>query len=530
MTAEIQGKRPKPAVLIVLDGWGVAPDSDGNAITRAQTPVMNRLITGYPAMTLFASSSEVGLNWGEMGNSEVGHLNIGAGRVYYQMLPRINKDIADGLFVKNVVFHEAIAHVKANKSKLHLIGLVSPGGVHSHQEHLWKLIELAAKEKVKEVYVHAILDGRDAIYNTGVDFIAKLEEVMKHHKTGKIASVCGRYFGMDRDNRWDRVEKAYRLMTEGVGEQVKDAVEAIRASYEKKVYDEEFAPTVIMDKGKPVATIGENDAVICFNFREDRTRELTQAFVLPQFTQFPRTQIQNLYFGTFTEYEKGLPTRVAYPPDIITECLAKVIADAGLTQLHVAETEKYAHVTFFVNGQREEAFLGEERILVPSPHVPSYAQKPEMASVEITAKVVKAIQANTYDFILVNFAAPDMVGHTGDLNATIAGIAAVDACIGKIVNAALALDGVVFITSDHGNAEEVVNLQTGAVDKEHSTNPVPFIIVGKQFEGQNMGLPEGVGADLTLVPPVGVLGDVAPTILKVMNIPQPSEMTGRALI
>jgi len=522
--------RPKPVVLIVIDGWGVAPDSEGNAITRARTPNMNRLITGYPAMTLFASSSEVGLNWGEMGNSEVGHLNVGAGRVYYQTLPRINKDIADGSFFENQVFRDAIAHVREHRSKLHLLGLVSPGGVHAHQEHLWKLLELAAKEKIKDTYVHAILDGRDAIYNTGVDFIGKTIEVMKRLKVGKIASLVGRYYAMDRDNRWDRVEKAYRMLVEGIGEQATDPLAAIKANYEKKIYDEEFPPTIITEKGKPIATIGANDAVICFNFREDRARELTAAFVLEQFERFPRTYEPGIYFATMTEYEKGLPTRVAYPPDIIVDCLAKVVSDSGLFQLHVAETEKYAHVTFFLNGQREDAFPNEERILVPSPRVPSYDQKPEMSSREITAKVVKAIQDNTYDLVVLNFASPDMVGHTGNLEATVKAVESVDDCIGKIADVALAREGMVFITADHGNAEEVRNLQTGDVDKEHSTNPVPFIIVGKPYEGQRMGLPEGVGADLSIVPPVGVLGDVAPTILKVMGIAQPAEMTGRPLI
>jgi 2,3-bisphosphoglycerate-independent phosphoglycerate mutase len=366
--------------------------------------------------------------------------------------------------------------------------------------------------------------------NSGVDFINQTAAVLKKYKVGKIASLIGRYYAMDRDNRWDRVEKAYRLMTAGAGMLAKDPIEAIRDSYEKKVFDEEFEPMVIVGSGgKPLATIAKNDAVIFFNFREDRARELTQAFVLPDFKGFAREMIENLYFVTMTEYEKGLPTHVAFEPDIVNDCLAKVVSDAGLRQLHAAETEKYAHVTFFVNGLREAPFPNEDRVLVPSPRVKSYAEQPEMSAYEVTNKVVKAIQNDNYDFIIVNLANPDMVGHTGDLEATVRAVEVTDECAGKIVDAALARGGAVFITADHGNAEEVRNLQTGEIDKEHSTNAVPFIIVAKSFEGQTFGL-EGAGTDLSLVPPVGVLGDVAPTILKVMGLQQPGEMTGRPLV
>ena len=515
---------------MVLDGWGVAPDAEGNAITQAKTPVMDRLIAGYPAMTLSAASSEVGLNWGEMGNSEVGHLNIGAGRVYYQTMPRINKAIADGSFAANPAFLDAINYVKQNKSRLHLIGLLSPGGVHSHEDHLIALLELAAKEKLADVFVHAITDGRDTIYNSGIDFMKKAIGEMKRLKVGRIATVSGRYYAMDRDNRWDRVEKAYRAIAEGAGEKAADPLETLKASYEKKVFDEEVVPTVMTENGRPVAVVGPKDAIIFWNFREDRTRELTKAFVVPDFDKFARVYQPGIFFTTMTEYEKGLPCHIAFAPDIVNECLAKVVSDAGLRQMHLAETEKYAHVTFFMNGQREEVFPGEDRILVPSPRVPSYDQKPEMSEGEVTAKAVGAIQENLYDLIIMNYAAPDMVAHTGDLAATVAACSFTDACIGKVVEATLARDGVVLITADHGNAEEVKNLQTGGKDKEHSTSPVPFIIVGKQYQGLNMGLPEGVGSDLSVVSPVGVLGDVAPTVLKIMDLPQPDEMTGRALI
>jgi 2,3-bisphosphoglycerate-independent phosphoglycerate mutase len=326
------------------------------------------------------------------------------------------------------------------------------------------------------------------------------------------------------------VEKAYRAIAEGIGARAEDPLEAIKASYENKVFDEELVPTVMTENNRPVAVVGPDDAIIFWNFREDRTRELTKAFVQADFDKFERVYQPDIFFVTMTEYEKGLPTHVAFAPDIVTECLAKVVSDAGLRQLHLAETEKYAHVTFFMNGQREEAFPGEERILVPSPRVASYDQKPEMSEAEVTAKAVGAIHEDLYDLIIMNYAAPDMVGHTGDFAATVRACEFTDECVGKVVEAALARGGVVLITADHGNAEEVKNVQTGGKDKEHSTSPVPFIIVGKQYEGMNMGLPEGVGSDLSVVQPVGVLGDVAPTVLKIMDLPQPDEMTGRALI
>lgn len=522
--------RPKPVVLAIIDGWGIAPPSDGNAVTRAKTPVMNRLIAGYPATTVAAAGQEVGLYWGEMGNSEVGHLNIGAGRVYYQMGPRIDKSIADGSFFENKVFVDACAYVKEKNSRLHIMGLVSPGGVHSKQEHLYALLTLAKNNGVKEVFVHAFLDGRDTIYNTGAGFVEELEAEMKKIGIGKIASLAGRYFAMDRDNRWDRIEKAYRAMTEGVGEIADDAVKAIKASYEKKVYDEEFVPTVIVKGKRPVATVADSDALVFFNFREDRARELTKAFIVPAFEKFSRVYFSNLHFVMMSEYEKDLPATIAFPPDLIHDCLAKVIADAGLKQFHIAETEKYAHVTFFLNGQREAPFPGEDRAIIPSPHVAKYDEKPEMSTYLITDRVIKEIRENKYDFIILNFANPDMVGHTGNLEATIKSCEVVDECIGKLAEAILARDGVLAITADHGNAEELTNLQTAAIDKEHSTNTVPFIVVAKSLEGKSLGLPEGIGADLSLISPTGMLADVAPSILKIMGLPQPEEMTGRPLI
>ncbi len=523
--------RPKPVVLIILDGWGVAPFGDGNALALARHPVLDKLIFTYPAMTIAAASDEVGLSWGEMGNSEVGHLNIGAGRVYYQTLPRINKSIESGEFLENKVFLEAAEHVKKNNSRLHLLGLVSPGGVHSHENHLYALLQFAVQQNLTNVFVHAIIDGRDTIYNAGAQFINGLENKMRELKVGKIASLSGRFWAMDRDNRWERIQQAYRAMVDGESaENFKNSIQALTSSYAKKVYDEDFAPTVITEGEEPIGRIQDGDAVVFFNFRPDRARELTQAFVSPAFNRFPRTEFKNLFFAIMTEYEKGLPVAVAFPPEVITTCLAKVISDAGLKQLHIAETEKYAHVTFFLNGTIEEPFPGEDRVIIPSPRVASYNQAPAMATLEIAARVVKEIESDKYDFIAVNFANGDMVGHTGDIEATIKGAEVVDEGIGKIVEAVLAKDGAALITADHGNAEEVLNLQTGVIDKEHSTNPVPLIVVGKKWTGQVNPTIKEVAGDLSLIASVGVLADVTPTILNIMGIPQPPEMTGRPLI
>lgn len=523
--------RPKPLVLAILDGWGIAPAHPGNAINRAQLPAMQKFAREYPVMTLAASGNEVGLSFGEMGNSEVGHLNIGAGRVYYQTFPRLNKSIVDGSFFTNKAFVDAAAHVQANKSALHLVGLVSPGNVHASQDHLYALLEFAKQQKIKKVFIHAVLDGRDTIFNSGIEFIKLLEAKCKEIGVGKIATVAGRFYAMDRDNRWDRIEKAYRAMTEGVADgYATEAVSAIEASYAKEVYDEEFVPTVIGKAGAPVATVKDGDAVIYFNFRPDRARELTEAFVLPGFTKFTRTYLRDVFFVTMTEYEKEIPVTVAYPPNVVRNCLAEVIGAAGLRQYHIAETEKYAHITFFLNGTIETAFTGEDRKIIPSPKVSSYDQAPEMSAAEIAKDVLKQIDSRAYDVIMLNFANADMVAHTGNTEATIRGCEAVDKALGQIAEHVLAQSGVLLITADHGNAEEVINLQTGAMDKEHSTNPVPFLIIGAAYRGQTGPAGDPPDGDLSLLPPVGMLADVAPTVLKILEIPQPPEMTGRPLV
>ncbi len=522
--------RPKPVILIIMDGFGIAPAANGNAITEANMPVFKRLVESYPAMTVHGSGGAVGLSWGEMGNSEVGHLTIGAGRIFYQSLPRINLSIQSGDFFNNAALKKAIAHVQKNNSRLHLMGLLSQGNVHASQEHLYALLDFCKRSGLSEVFYHAFLDGRDAIYNSAAGFIREAEAKMSELGIGTFATLAGRYYAMDRDNRWDRVELAYNAIAKGQGEKAVSASEAVQTSYSKNVFDEQFVPTVIAPNGSPVATVSPNDAVIFFNFRPDRAREITKAFVLPAFDKFPRDYIQNVFFVTMTEYEKGLPVEVAFPPQVIETCLAKVLSDAGMRQLHIAETEKYAHVTFFLNGMREEEFPGEDRVIIPSPRVSSYDQVPEMSAFQITDRVVKEIAGGQYDFIVLNFANPDMVGHTGNEQATMKACEAVDACLGKITDAALAAGGAVLITADHGNAEEVKNLVTGEMDKEHSTNPVPFIIISKELEGLRAPSGDVVGGDLSLNPPVGMLADVAPTILKIMGVKQPSDMTGQALI
>ncbi len=525
------GERPRPAVLLILDGFGVAPDGEGNAITRANTPTFKMLTERYPTMTLRASGDDVGLNWGEMGNSEVGHLAIGAGRVYYQTLPRINKAIVDGTFEKNPVFEKAFAKVKESGGTLHLMGLLSSGKVHSFDDHCHQLLALCKKAKLKDVAVHAFLDGRDTLYNSGLDFVKSLLEKIQRLGVGYLATLSGRYFAMDRDNRWDRIEKAYNAIVHGQGVvTAEDPLKALEESYAQEIYDEEFKPTVLTQAGRPKATVKEGDAVIFFNYRPDRARQLTRAFVLPSFDKFSRQFIKNLTFVTMTEYEAGLPVDVAFPPESITKGLTEVISDAGLVQLHIAETEKYAHVTFFFNGTREKPFANEDRVLIPSPQVASYDLEPAMSGSQITERVVKEIQTGNYDVIVANFANPDMVAHTGNVTATIKAVETVDDCVGKIVAATLEAGGVVCITADHGNAEEVLNLQTHAIDKEHSTNPVPFWIVGKEFEGKPSIAGDVPNGDLSLMPPIGMLADVAPTFLKILGLEQPPQMTGTPLL
>lgn len=524
-------KRPKPVILVVLDGWGIVQPYSGNAISLANTPTINELILKYPSMTLRASGEAVGLPWGKDGNSEVGHLNLGMGRIIYQDLPRINKSINDNSFYKNAALIGAVKHVKENKSKLHLMGLTSNGCVHASIEHLQALLVLAKEQGLDQVYIHAILDGRDTPYNSASSYMKDITRTISEYGIGKIASLSGRFYTLDRDNHWDRIEKAYNAMVLGQGNIIKDAISGIEESYAKKIFDEEFVPSTIVEGGKPVALIEKDDAVIFFNFRPDRARQITKAITLPSFDKFSRpAYLKNLFFVCFTEYEKDLPVEIAFPPETIVNTLGEVISAAGLKQLRIAETEKYAHVTYFFNGGGETKSEGEVHDLVPSPALPSYDLKPEMSAFEVTDKVVKAINDNIYDFILINFANADMVGHTGNIKATSLACEAVDKCINRIVKSVLVRDGVLLITADHGNAEAKFNMQTGMISKEHTANPVPFIIVSKELEGRKIGTQDVIGGDLSLVQPQGILSDVAPTVLKIMGIEKPEEMTGRSLI
>lgn len=525
-----QPSRPKPVVLIILDGWGITQPYSGNAISQANTQILDQLTAQYPSMALMASGEAVGLPWGESGNSEVGHLNLGLGRILYQGLPRINKAISDNSFYKNEALLKAINHAKKNNSQLHLMGLVSNGCVHSSADHLQALLVMAKEYDIKKIYIHAILDGRDTAYNSGINFINNIERNIAEYGLGEIATISGRFYAMDRDNHWDRISKAYLAMTEGMGNKEDSAEKAIEKSYKNKIYDEEFIPTVIGNRGKE-GLITDNDAVIFFNYRADRAREITRAFVLPEFDKFSRPKyLKNLLFVGFTEYEKSLPVEVAFPPEKIKNTLGEVISNAGLKQLRIAETEKYAHVTYFFNGGKETKSEGETHELVPSPPVDSYDLKPEMSANEVTDKLIKAIEEDLYDFILVNFANADMVGHTGNIKATVKAVETADKCVGRIVKQVLARDGCILITADHGNAEVEFNMQTGTINKEHSANPVPFIVIGKQFEGKSIGVQDAPGGDLSLMKPQGILSDIAPTILKIMGLEKPPEMTGRSLV
>ena len=507
----------KPTVLMILDGYGLNEKKEANAIAEANTPVMDRLMAEYPFVRGNASGLAVGLPEGQMGNSEVGHINMGAGRIVYQELTRITKEIEDGTFFTNAAFMAAIDNCKRNHSDLHLYGLVSDGGVHSHNTHLYALLRLAKKEGLTNVYVHAFLDGRDTAPTSGKGFIEELGEQMKIIGIGKIASVMGRYYAMDRDNRWDRVEKAYRAIAYGEGVQAENAVSAVQNSYDAEKYDEFVIPTVIMENGKPVATVKENDSIIFFNFRPDRAREITRAFCNDDFDGFAREKRMNLTYVCFTEYDITIPNKlVAFHKVTINNTFGEFLAKNHKTQLRLAETEKYAHVTFFFNAGVEVPNEGEERILVNSPKVATYDLQPEMSAYEVADHLVKAIKSLKYDVIIVNFANPDMVGHTGVESAAIKAIETVDECVGKAVEALLSVDGQMFICADHGNAEQLVDYETGEPFTAHTINQVPFILVNYD---KNYKLAEG-----------GRLADIIPTLIEMMGMVKPDEMTGKSLL
>jgi len=508
----------KPVVLIILDGWGVAPPGPGNAISLARKPFWDKISLAYPHTNLLASGESVGLPAGTAGNSEVGHLNIGAGMIVCQELVRINMKIADGSFLENPAFLAASDHVKKHNSSLHLLGLVGTGSVHSHLEHLYSLLWFAKTRSIKKVYIHAFTDGRDSSPTDALGTIHNIQTKISEIGVGKLASICGRYYAMDRVNRWRRTQKAYELLVKGVGEKGLDPLKAVSDSYQKGITDEFLEPTLVSEDKE--ARIKPDDSVIFFNFRPDRARQLTKSFVMPSFNDFPRESfLQNIVFVTMTDYEKDLPVLTAFPPPRIDYPLAAVLSLHEKRQLHIGETEKYAHVTYFLNGGKEEPYPGEDRVHIPSPKVATYDKKPEMSAPEITDYMGKTISQNLYDCIIINFANADMVAHTGSLSATKKAIETLDSCLEKITNLVLASNGIIVIIGDHGNAEVMTDPKTNAINTEHSVNPVPFIVVGKSFlNSSNIELP------------VGLLADVAPTILFLLKIQKPGTMTGNNLL
>ncbi len=502
--------KKSPLLLMILDGYGIRENKEGNAIATARTPNLDKLFSSYPHSKLDASGEAVGLPEGQMGNSEVGHLNIGAGRIVYQDLTRITSSIREGDFFRNKTLLDTMRNVKNKKSSLHLMGLLSDGGVHSHISHLYALLELAKKPGVKNVYVHAFLDGRDVPPKSALTYIKDAQKKMKE-LGGEFATIMGRYYAMDRDKRWDRVEKAYDAMTSGKGITAETAALAVENAYARDETDEFVNPTVIVKKGKPIALISDNDSVIFFNFRSDRAREITRAFINQDFKDFKRNSYLHTHFMCLTQYDETFDVPIAFPPESLKNILADVLSEHKLRQLRIAETEKYAHVTFFFNGGKETPVEGEDRLLIPSPKVATYDQQPEMSAYLVTDEVVKAIASGKYDVIILNYANLDMVGHTGVFDAAVKAVEAIDECIGRVFDAVSAANGLLIITADHGNAEQM--LDDGEPHTAHTSDPVPFLVCEDGIKLKN-----------------GMLADIAPTLLDVLGIGNPDEMTGRSLI
>lgn len=507
----------KPVMLMILDGFGITNHEDGNAVKMANKPNFDKLLREYPHTQLKASGLNVGLPEGQMGNSEVGHLNIGSGRVIYQELTRITKDINDGVFFENTEINYAIDEAIKNNSSLHLLGLLSDGGVHSHIDHLKAILKLAKDKGLNRVYVHAFLDGRDVPPSSAKEYIINIENYMKELSVGQIATLAGRYYAMDRDKRWERVELAYNALVYGTGELSNSPVEAIEKSYKDNTTDEFVLPTVILKDGKPTGTIKDEDSIIFFNFRPDRARQITRALNDKDFDGFERKRLK-LNFITMTQYDKTIENvRIAYKPQSYKNTLGEYVSSLGLNQLRIAETEKYAHVTFFFNGGVETPNKGEDRALIPSPKVATYDLKPEMSAFEVKDEVINRIESNKYDMIILNFANPDMVGHTGVFDAAKTAIEVVDKCVGEISDKILEKEGTVFITADHGNSEQMIDYSTGKPMTAHTTNEVPFVYVSKDAKDKRLKSE-------------GILADIAPTMLTEMGVKIPEEMTGRNLI
>jgi len=501
----------RPIALIIMDGFGINPSEYGNAIKAANTPNLDRIFSTCPTTKIGASGLNVGLPDGQMGNSEVGHTNIGAGRIVYQELTRITKSIQDGDFFENEVLKAAVENVKAKGTALHLMGLLSDGGVHSHNTHLYALLELAKRNGIDKVYVHCFMDGRDVPPTSGKEYVKELQKKLNEIGVGKIATVIGRYYAMDRDNRWERVAKAYDAIVNGEGVKNPDPVAAVEESYKNDVTDEFIVPVVCAEN----AEVSKDDSVIFFNFRPDRARELTRTLVDPDFNGFERKKgFFPLKYVCMTQYDAAMPNvDVAFKPEKLTNTFGEYISNLGLTQLRIAETEKYAHVTFFFNGGVEKTFPGEDRVLIPSPKVATYDLQPEMSAYKVTDEVVARINSDKYDVIILNFANCDMVGHTGVFDAAVKAVEAVDECVGRVTKAIADKGGVTLITADHGNADKMID-EDGSAFTAHTTNLVPFAVVGKDCE-----LRDG-----------GRLADIAPTMLEIMGIDIPSEMTGESLI
>lgn len=536
-------------LLVVFDGYGIAAPGPGNPISLANLQTLQSVLYAYPNTTLKASGEAVGLPAGDVGNTEVGHINLGAGKIVYQDLPRINMAIADGSFNTNPAFLGAVDHLSKTGGKLHIIGLVGQGYVHSSIEHLHALVHFAKERGVQNTFIHAITDGRDSPPKAGLETLKSLQEKLQTLGVGRIASVMGRYWAMDRDHRWERIEKAYACITQGVGDKANTVEEAVNNSYGADKTDEFIMPTNICENGQPIALVQEGDAVIYFNFRIDRPRELTKAFVLENFerdannkpgfdpyaVKYKKThlqeevknqsepfargpKLQNLFFVTMTEYERGLPTNIAFPPSVVDIPLGRVLSEAGAVQLRMAESEKERFVGYYFNGLREDAFEGEERLITPSPKVPTYDQKPEMSAIEQTDTLMQKMREDKYSFILINYANADMVGHTGSIEASVKAVQTLDQCITKVIDVASQTGYTILITADHGNVEQKINPTTGQMSTEHTANPVPFIAISPELQGRMVQLESGI------------LADVAPTVLYLMGIIPPTNMTGRNLL
>ncbi len=511
MSFNVQMIKKRPVLLMILDGYGLIDKREGNAILSARTPNIDKLFSMYPHSILEASGSSVGLPEGQMGNSEVGHLNIGAGRIVYQDLTRISKSITDGDFFSNEILLSAIRNVEKNSSSLHLMGLLSDGGVHSHNSHLYALLDLAKRHGIKKVFVHAFLDGRDVPPKSAFNYIEETKQKMQM-LGGEFATVMGRYFAMDRDKRWDRVQKAYNAMVTGNSITAESALLAVQNAYSRGETDEFVTPTVILKNNEPVTSISEKDSVIFFNFRSDRAREITRSFIDDNFKEFDRSTYPDTYFVCLTQYDETFKIPVAFPPESLKNILSDVLSRNNLKQVRIAETEKYAHVTFFFNGGRETPVKGEDRILIPSPKVATYDLAPEMSAYPVTDEVVKVVSEGKHDVIVLNYANLDMVGHTGIFEAAVKAAEAIDTCIGRVFQAICSAEGILIITADHGNAEQMFD-ETGGMHTAHTCDPVPFLFCEKGVYLRN-----------------GILADIAPTILEVLGIEKPIEMTGKSLL